>query len=130
MSGSTGGIPHVSGLALTWGIPMAHFVITGSYTSAAIKGLIAKPNDREAATRTLVEATGGKMLTYLVTTGDSDFLMIVQSDDAAGIIPALMVAGASGAVSNLKTVQAFTSAEFLAAQKKAAALSAKYAAPN
>lgn len=109
---------------------MAHFIVTGSYSTAAMKGMIAKPSDREAATRTLVEASGGKMLSYFVTTGDQDFLMIAQADDAARLIPALMVAGASGAVIGLKTVQAFTSAEFNAAQKAAGALAAKYAAPN
>ncbi len=108
---------------------MAHYIITGSYTAAGMKGLIAHPSDREAATRALVEGSGGKLLTYLLTTGDNDFLMIAETSDATGLIAALMVAGASGAVSNLKTVQAFSSAEFLAAQKKAGAIAASYVAP-
>ncbi|MCF1708498.1 GYD domain-containing protein [Tabrizicola sp. J26] len=109
---------------------MARYIITGSYTSAGMRGMIAHPSDREAATRALVEASGGKMLTYLLTTGDNDFLMVTESDDSTGLIAALMVAGASGAVANLKTVQAFTSAEFVTAQKKAGALASKYAAPS
>lgn len=108
---------------------MAHYIITGSYSAAGMKGLIAHPSDREAATRALVEGSGGKLLTYLLTTGDNDFLMIAETNDTTGLIAALMVAGASGAVSNLKTVQAFSSAEFLEAQKKAGGMAAKYAPP-
>jgi hypothetical protein len=46
------------------------------------------------------------------------------------MLSALIAAGASGAVSGLKTVQCFTSAEFLQAQKAAGAVAAKYSAPS
>jgi hypothetical protein len=42
------------------------------------------------------------------------------------MLASLMAAGATGTVSNLKTVQAFTSAEFLAAQKAAGAIASKF----
>lgn len=109
---------------------MARYIITGSYTAAAMKGMIAHPSDRAAATSALVAAAGGKMESYYLTTGDNDFSMVVQSDDLAGMLAALIVAGASGAVSGLKTVQAFTSEEFLAAQKAAGPIAAKYQAPT
>lgn len=98
---------------------MAHFIVTGSYTSTAMNGMIANPSDRESATRALVEATGGKMLNYFMTTGESDFMIVMEADDTADMIPPLLVAGASNTVTNLKTVRAFTSAEFLAAQNRA-----------
>lgn len=98
---------------------MSLYIVTGSYTAAAAKGMMANPGDRESAVRPLVEATGGKLLSYHITTGDSDFMMMVESSDGASMLAPLIVAGASGTVSNLKTVQAFTSAEFTAAQKKA-----------
>lgn len=76
-------------------------------------------------------AAGGKILAYYVTLGDHDFQMVVESDgNTEALLAALMVASASGAVSNLKTVQAFTSAEFLASQKRAASITASYTAPN
>lgn len=50
--------------------------------------------------------------------------------DMEGFLAALIVAGASGGISNLKTVQAFTTAEFMAAQKRAGAMTAKFRAPN
>lgn len=105
---------------------MGLYIITGSYTSAAMKGLMAHPSDREAAVRPLVEASGGKMKSYHITTGDNDFMMMVESADAAAMLAPLIVAAASGTVSNLKTVQAFTPAEFLAAQKKAGQIAAGF----
>lgn len=105
---------------------MALFLVTGCYTAAAMKGMIANPSDREAATRPLVEASGGKMLSYYVTTGESDFLMIVEAEDESATLAALIVAGASGTVSGLKTARAYTSGEFLTAQKSAAGIAAKF----
>lgn len=108
---------------------MARYIVTGSYTAAAMKGLMAKPSDREAATSALVAAAGGKLHAFYMTTGDTDFLMITETDNLQDMLAALIVAGASGAVSGLKTVQAFSSAEFLMAQKRAGEIAARYAAP-
>lgn len=94
-----------------------------------MKGMIAKPSDREAATRALVEAAGGTLETFYLTTGDNDFSMKVTIDDVTSLIAALMVAGASGAASNLKTVRAFTSDEFTEMQKKAGEIAKAYQAP-
>ena len=99
------------------------------YTSAAMKGMIESPSDREAATRALVEAAGGNLETFYLTTGDNDFSMKVTIDDASDLIAALMVAGASGAATNLRTVRAFTSEEFTEMQKKAGAIAQAYKAP-
>ena len=109
---------------------MARYIMTGSYTPAAMKGMIAKPSDRAAATGALVAAAGGKMESFYLTTGDTDFLMVVQSDSMVNLLAALIVAGSSGAVSGLKTVQAFTSDEFTAAQKAAGAIAGKYQSPG
>ena len=108
---------------------MARYIITGSYTSAAMRGMVAKPSDRGAAVAALIASGGGKLEQFYVTTGDADFMVVAQSDNIAGVLAALMVTGASGAVANLKTVQAFTSAEFTAMQKAAGELTPKYQAP-
>lgn len=44
---------------------MAMYIVTGCYTSDAIKGLLAAPSNREAAVRPLVEAAGGKMVSRI-----------------------------------------------------------------
>lgn len=109
---------------------MPRFIITGSYTASAMKAMVENPSDREAAARAIVEAAGGTLENFYLLTGDNDFSIKVTIDDPADLIAGLMVTGASGAVSNLKTVRAFTSEEFTAMQKKAGEIAKSYKAPG
>ena len=109
---------------------MARFIITGCYTTSAMKGMLAKPSDREAAAGALIAGAGGKLEAFYLTTGDTDFLIVATSNNVADLLSAMMVAGAAGAVSGPRTVQAFTSAEFTAAQKRAGEIAMKYAPPG
>lgn len=109
---------------------MARYILTGNYTPAAMAGMISHPSDRAAATGALVAAAGGKLVDFYLTTGENDFLLVIEAPDMQKMLAASIVAGAAGAVVNLRTVQAFTSAEFLEAQKNAGAIARAYAAPN
>lgn len=109
---------------------MPRFIFTASYTTDAIKGMMAKPSDRAAATRGIVEAAGGKLIDYYITTGPKDFLMIVDVDDVTDLLAGVMAAGASGVMSNPETIRAFSSDEFTAIQKKAQGLASAYRAPG
>jgi len=109
---------------------MARYIITGSYTSQGLKGMMSRPSDREAETAVLVEAAGGKLEAYYITTGATDFMMVVQAPDGANMLPGLIVAGSTGAVSGLCTVMAYTSKEFLESQKLAAGIASKFTPPG
>ncbi len=98
---------------------MAIYIIQGNYTLDGVRGMLAKPSDREAAVRPLIESGGGKLLSYYTTTGAFDFHITIQTDDTEGLMAALIVASASGGVSNMQTVQAFDQKTFLAAQTRA-----------
>lgn len=87
---------------------------------------MAKPSDREASARDIVEAARGKREHYFLATGQHDFMMIITIDDVQSLLAGLMAAGAAGAVSNFQTNRAFTAAEFMDMQKKAGAIAAKY----
>ena len=102
---------------------MSTYVITGNYTNAAMKAMLANPSDREAGIRPVVEAVGGRLLSYYATAGETDFLIIVEADSNADVIAAAMVASATGTVANLKTVRAYSSSEFVAIQKRAGEIS-------
>ena len=110
---------------------MPRYIITGCYTAASMKGMMAHPSDRGAASAKMAQAGGGTLEQYYVTTGPSDFMMIVstESHDIDGLMAALMVAGGSGAITNMQTVRAMTSEEFTVVQKKAAQIAAAYAPP-
>ena len=110
---------------------MARYIITGNYTGAAMKGMMAHPSDRAAASAKIAEAGGGRLEHYFVTTGPTDFMMIVSTDshEIDGMMAALMLAGGSGAITNMQTVRALTSEEFTAVQKRAGQIAAAYAPP-
>ncbi len=109
---------------------MPRFIVTGCYTASAMKGMIAKPSDRGAAAKAIVDAAGGKLESYYVTTGPTDFMMTLVTDDVTEVLAGLMVAGGAGVISNVQTIRAFTSDEFTQMQKKAASLASSYHAPS
>ena len=109
---------------------MPRFFVTGNYSASAMKAMIESPSDRGAVAQAVVEAAGGTLEAYYVTTGDSDFAIIVTIDKPEDLIAGLLATGASGAVSNLSTSRAFTSEEFTAMQKRAGELARAYAPPG
>ena len=109
---------------------MSLFILTGCYTSEAHRGLIKNPSDREEAGRKIFQAAGAKLLSFYVTTGDTDWMAIVEAKDGVDLLPGMLVLGASGANSNLRTVRAYTSSEFMAAQKKAGEIVGSYTPPS
>jgi uncharacterized protein with GYD domain len=75
---------------------MIRLVTRGRFTHDYLKGMLAAPEDREAAVRKLIEAAGGKVISFYVTTGETDFLLISEANEAEAIIASLMAAAAGG----------------------------------
>jgi hypothetical protein len=65
---------------------MTIYITQGRYTDQAIKGFVAKPEDRSAQVRKLMKAAGGKMIAYYVTLGEYDFLVISEGKDLTGMM--------------------------------------------
>ena len=105
---------------------MIRLVTRGRLTQNYAKGLLAAPEDREPAVRKLIEAAGGKIF----TTGDSDFLLISEANDAESIIASLLAASAAGTISDVTTARAWTGAEFKAVADKASKAAKAYRAPG
>ena len=104
---------------------MPIFITQGRYTQDAIKGMLAKPDDREAALRLLAEKAGAKILAYYMTLGEYDFIVIYEGPLENAAIPAI-VTTAGGGVTGLKTTLAMTTAEMKDAFAKAGALAASF----
>lgn len=98
---------------------MSIYITQGNYTGQAVKGMVDNPEDREGAVTALMESVGAKLLNYYVTTGEHDFMVISEGDNVIDVVAGLMVAGSSGGVCNLKTVEAISTAEAKAAMEKA-----------
>ena len=90
---------------------MPIYITQGRYTREAIKGMMARPEDRaEAASRLLAKA-GGRLLGYYLTFGDYDFMTIadIPSDTQAASV--LLAAAGSGGVTDLRTTVAMNAVE-------------------
>src|SRR2546429_9980101 len=91
---------------------MIRLVTRGRLSQNYAKGFLAAPEDREPAVRKLMEAAGGKLINFYFTTGDSDFLLISEANDAENIIAALMAAAAAGTISDVTSPRGWAGAEF------------------
>jgi uncharacterized protein with GYD domain len=109
---------------------MIRLVTRGRLTQNYAKNLLAAPEDREPAVRKLIEAVGGKVLNFYFTTGDSDFLLISEVNDAESIIASLLAASAAGTISEVTTARAWTGAEFKAIADKASKAASAYRVPG
>jgi uncharacterized protein with GYD domain len=109
---------------------MIRLVTRGRFTQDYAKALVAAPEDREPAVRKLIEGAGGKLLSFYFTTGDTDFMVISEANEAESIIAAMLAAEASGTISNLTTARAWTGAEFKAVAEKASKAASFYRAPG
>ena len=109
---------------------MVRLVTRGRFTHDYAKGLVAAPEDREPAVRKLIEAAGGKLVSFYFTTGDSDFMVIAEANEAENLISAYLATAAAGAVSNLTTQRAWTGAEFKRIAEKASKAASHYRAPG
>ncbi len=107
---------------------MPIFITQGRYSESAMRGMLKKPEDRSEQVRGLIEASGGKMLSYYMTFGDYDFIVITEAEDLQQVLSALLVAGGTGGVTGLKTVPAVTGAEAESAMGKANAMVHKFRA--
>ena len=104
---------------------MPLFITQGRYTQDAIKGMLAKPEDRSEVISQLFAKSGGKLLSYYLTFGDYDFL-IVSEGPYEGVAASVIVAAAGGGVTDLKTTLAMSSSDMKAAFAKAGPIAASF----
>lgn len=91
---------------------MAIFITQGRFTQDAIRGMVAKPEDRADSVAKLFAKSGGKLLAYYMVFGDYDFLAISEGPGhIEGVAMSAIVAAASGGVTDLKTSMAMTSSD-------------------
>ena len=102
---------------------MPVFITQGRYTQQAIKGMVDKPEDRQDEVRRLFERAGGRLLSYYMTFGEYDFLIISDVPNEAAMLSVLATAASGGGVTDIKTTLAMPTAaakDAFAAASKAA----------
>lgn len=106
---------------------MSIFITQGRFTQDAIKGMIAKPEDRADAVGKLFTKSGGKLISYYMTFGEYDF-MVISEGPYEGVAVTAIVVAASGGVTDLKTTLAMSSGEMKDAFTKAGPIAAGFRA--
>jgi len=109
---------------------MIRLVTRGRFTRDFIKALTGAPEDREPVVRKLIESVGGKVISYYVTTGETDFLLISEANEGEAVIAALMAASGAGSISHVSTVRAWTAAEFKGIAERAGRAAKAYRPPG
>jgi uncharacterized protein with GYD domain len=109
---------------------MPLFITYASYSHTGVKGLVNKPEDRSGAVKAVIEKAGGKLVALYNTTGSNDVVLVSELPDGSDAVAMGMAVAASGALSKIETVRAWTSAEFKGVVEKAARVAGSYAPPG
>ncbi len=91
---------------------MPMFITYASYSQSGAKGLIDKPADRSGVIKALIEKAGGKLIALYFTTGSNDVVLISEVADGSDAVAVGMAVSASGSLSKIETVRAWTPSEF------------------
>jgi uncharacterized protein with GYD domain len=109
---------------------MPHYMLQGRYAPASIKAMIANPQDREAAARTVADAVGAKLQCFYFAFGQDDFVAIFEAADDTVAAALSMTVGATGGFSGGSITKLLTAKEAMAAMSAAKAAGGKYKAPG
>jgi uncharacterized protein with GYD domain len=109
---------------------MPTFITYASYSQSGAKGLVDKPSDRTGVIKGLIEKAGGKFVAMYFTTGSNDVVLVTDVPDGTDAVALGMAVAASGSLSRIETVRAFTPSEFKAIAEKAAKVTGAYTPPG
>jgi uncharacterized protein with GYD domain len=109
---------------------MPVFVSMGRYTESAIKGMLAKPEDRAAVVKNMIEQAGGKQLAWYMLFGEYDWISIAEMPSGKEAAAAVLTVAGAGVITDTRTMLAMTGAEAKAAFEAGKALGAAYRPPG
>jgi uncharacterized protein with GYD domain len=87
---------------------MPIYISRGRFTTDAIKGMMAKPENREEAVSKLFESVGGRLIAWYLTFGPHDWLVIGEFPDNKAAASAILAAAGGGSLSDIETTIAMT----------------------
>ncbi len=108
---------------------MPFYLYQVSYSTEAVKAMIANPTDRAAAASKLIEGLGGKLHHLFFAFGKYDVVCLIEAPDDAAVAAAAMAVAASGTVSGAATTKLFTTDEAMAVMAKAGTAVGTYKPP-
>lgn len=108
---------------------MATYLTRATYTAEAFRGMIANPEDRTAAAKSVFKAAGLKLSSVHFSPSTGEVICVADGDgiQAAALDIAVM---ASGAFSSVSSIELISMADLQAAMQSAAKVAKKYSPPN
>ena len=107
---------------------MSLYLVRAQYTPEALKGLIARPVDREAPGREIFEALGMK-LQHIWYSAKGEIVCVAEGG-AVNTASVAMVVTASGGLCNATVEELLTTKQQFEAMKAAGEVAAKYRVPG
>ncbi len=98
---------------------MSIYISRGRFTSDAVKGMLASPENREDTVAKLFKSTGGRLIGWYLTFGQHDWLAIGEFPDEKAAASAILAAAAGGSLSHIETTVAMTAQDAAATFKTA-----------
>jgi uncharacterized protein with GYD domain len=94
-------------------------MVQAAYTRDAWGGLVKSPQDRAEALRPAIERLGGKLVSFYMSFGEYDAVVIAEMPDNVSAAGVSIAAAAGGAVKAIKTTPLMTVQESMEAMRKA-----------
>lgn len=98
---------------------MPTFIAQGRFTGEAVRGMLQTPEDRTGPVARLFESLGAKLVGWYMTSGEYDWLLIVEAPSHDVVVSAAVAATAGGGVRDIKTFAAWTGRDSMAVFQKA-----------
>ena len=106
---------------------MPQYLYQVAYTSESLAAQIKNPQDRlQIVGKQLADAVGAKILAGGYSSGKYDVAIVVEAADDVTMAAVAVAIAAGGAVKAAKTTPLLSGAQWVAALKKAPAVSAQY----
>ena len=90
---------------------MPIYISRGRFTTDAVKGMMAKPENREEAVASLFKSVGGRLIGWYLTMGAHDWLVIAEFPNDRAAASAVLAAAGGGSLSDVETTVAMTAAD-------------------
>ncbi len=89
---------------------MATYICLANWTQQGIENIQDSPGRLDAA-REAVEAVGGAIRDFYMTTGKHDMVLVLEAPDDAALAKVLLSLGSKGSI-RTRTMRAFTESEY------------------
>lgn len=109
---------------------MGLYLVRAEMSRDTIKSFVAKPEDRTAALRTVVEAAGGKLLHLAYSASTGEVIQLVEMPSPVACLSYSNLVIGSGSVDRGSWEELMTPAQYAESMKGAGSLAAKYRLPG